>query len=117
MIIQSLKILNICIPIQAWKLWNEDRVMEFVDPVLAQSCTSKQLVRCINVGLLCVQDRPIDRPSMASVVVMLESETSVPALPRQPTFTMDRSFSETDSSTIDLKAMSVNDSTTMLTGR
>lgn len=91
--------------------------MEFVDPVLTQSCTSKQLVRCINVGLLCVQDRPIDRPSMASVVVMLESETSVPALPRQPTFTMDRSFSETDSSTIDLKAMSVNDSTTMLTGR
>nr|XP_018686510.1 PREDICTED: G-type lectin S-receptor-like serine/threonine-protein kinase B120 [Musa acuminata subsp. malaccensis] len=101
----------------AWKLWNEDRMMEFVDPVLAQSCTSKQLVRCINVGLLCVQDRPIDRPSMASVVVMLESETSVPALPRQPTFTTDRSFSETDSSTIDLKAMSVNDSITMLTGR
>ena len=32
------------------------------------------MVRCIQVGLLCVQDRANDRPDMHSVVLMLESE-------------------------------------------
>ncbi|XP_074581277.1 G-type lectin S-receptor-like serine/threonine-protein kinase B120 [Curcuma longa] len=107
----------------AWKLWNEGRVMEFIDPVIKESANSTSLkssvTKCLNLALLCLQDQPNDRPSMASVVVMLESDTVVPAPPRQPTFTTDRSFCETeDSSTVELKAISSSGvSITMLTGR
>ena len=33
----------------------------------------EQVLRCIQIGLLCVQDDPNERPSMASVVLMLKS--------------------------------------------
>ncbi|KAG1347226.1 G-type lectin S-receptor-like serine/threonine-protein kinase B120 [Cocos nucifera] len=101
----------------AWKLWNEDRAMEFVDPIISDSCSRRQVSRCINVGLLCVQDRPNDRPTMASVVMMLGSETANHPPPRRPTFTVESSYSETDSSTIDLNIMSANASITIVDGR
>ncbi|KAG6502196.1 hypothetical protein ZIOFF_042085 [Zingiber officinale] len=107
----------------AWKLWNEGRAMEFIDPVIKESANSTSLkssvTKCLNLALLCLQDHPNDRPSMAAVVVMLESETVVPTPPRPPTFATDRSFSETEeSSTVELKAISsASVSITMLTGR
>lgn len=107
--------------IQAWKLWNEGRVMEFIDPVMKESFNTTSLIssvnKCMNLALLCLQDRPNDRPSMASVVVMLQSDFVVSARPKQPTFTAKRSFSETDSSATEVKATSTNASITVLTGR
>jgi hypothetical protein len=32
-----------------------------------------EMMRCIHVGLLCVQQNAVDRPDMASVVLMLNS--------------------------------------------
>lgn len=90
--------------------------MEFVDPSIWNSCSLTEVSRCINVGLLCVQDRANDRPTMSSVVVMLESGTIDNALPRQPTFAAERSPSDTESSTFDLR-LSANASITRLTGR
>ena len=40
-------------------------------------------LRCIHLSLLCVQQRPEDRPSISSVVVMLGSENALPQ-PKQP---------------------------------
>ncbi|XP_020674726.1 G-type lectin S-receptor-like serine/threonine-protein kinase B120 isoform X1 [Dendrobium catenatum] len=101
----------------AWKLWNEDSVMEFVDSSIISSCSVKEVSRCINVGLLCVQDRAIDRPTMSSVILMLEGENSMCPMPRQPTFAAEMSQSDTDSSTFDKRIVSANASITMLTGR
>ncbi|KAJ0988258.1 hypothetical protein J5N97_006614 [Dioscorea zingiberensis] len=98
----------------AWKLWNEDNVMEFVEPTIRDKCSRREVFRCVNVGLLCVQDRANDRPTMSSVILMLESGTSNHPLPRQPTFAVDTS--ETDSSSFDLRLKN-SDSITMLTGR
>ncbi|XP_072993283.1 G-type lectin S-receptor-like serine/threonine-protein kinase B120 isoform X2 [Typha latifolia] len=97
---------------QAWKLWNEDNVLEFVDPSIRNSCSLKEVSRCINVGLLCVQDRSNDRPTMSSVIIMLESGTMENASPRQPTFAAGIIPGHTDSSSAD-----VNASITTLTGR
>lgn len=100
----------------AWKLWNEDNVMEFADPSIRDSCSLTEVSRCINVGLLCVQDRANDRPTMSLVVVMLESGTIDNTLPRQPTFAAEKNPSDTESSTFDLR-LSANASITRLTGR
>ena len=42
--------------------------------------------KLINIGLLCVQDSPADRPTMSSVNVMLSSNTVSLQVPSRPTF-------------------------------
>ncbi|KAG0447706.1 hypothetical protein HPP92_028176 [Vanilla planifolia] len=101
----------------AWKLWNEDDVMELVDPCIRDKCSIREVSRCIIVGLLCIQDRANDRPTMSSVMLMLESENCVHPMPRQPTFAGEMSQSETDSTSFDQKLISANASITILTGR
>uniref|UniRef100_A0A7N2M967 Receptor-like serine/threonine-protein kinase n=1 Tax=Quercus lobata TaxID=97700 RepID=A0A7N2M967_QUELO len=69
----------------AWILWNEGRPLELIDECLGESCTMSEVLRCIHLSLLCVQQRPEDRPNMSSVVVMLSSECAL-AEPKQPGF-------------------------------
>lgn len=80
----------------AWKLWNEGRAIELVDPSIADSCCRDEVLRCIQVGMLCVEESANSRPSMPSVVLMLESENATLPLPRQPTFTSIRSSVDID---------------------
>ncbi|KAJ7951784.1 putative Receptor protein kinase [Quillaja saponaria] len=70
----------------AWQLWNEGRAMELMDPTLNESCKANEVLRCIHVGLLCVQYQAIDRPSMFDVVAMLSNENIQAAKPKQPAF-------------------------------
>ncbi|CAN4122487.1 unnamed protein product [Withania somnifera] len=73
----------------AWKLYKNDRSLELVDEQLADSCNISQILRSIQVGLLCVQQRPDDRPSMFSVVQMLTNESLLPQA-KEPGFFMER---------------------------
>lgn len=65
--------------------------MELIDPSVVGSCYQNEALRCIHVAMLCVQDSAGDRPTMSSVVLMLESENATLPMPRQPTFTSTRS--------------------------
>lgn len=60
---------------QAWVLWCERKVMELMDPILIEPRSRSDTVRLIHIGLLCVQVKAADRPTMSSVVVMLGSES------------------------------------------
>jgi hypothetical protein len=71
------------------------------------SSSLSEVIRCIQVGLLCVQQRPEDRPSMSTVVVMLSSEISLPQ-PKQPGFYTERSFSEQETSSSSIRSASRN---------
>ncbi|GMY31578.1 G-type lectin S-receptor-like serine/threonine-protein kinase At4g27290 isoform X1, partial [Fagus crenata] len=79
----------------AWRLWIEDRPIELIDDSVGDF-NIFEVLRCIHVGLLCVQNRQEDRPNMSYVVLMLSSESLLPK-PRQPGFYTDSSR-ETDSS-------------------
>ncbi|BAT94001.1 hypothetical protein VIGAN_08056600 [Vigna angularis var. angularis] len=68
----------------AWKKWTEQTPMEFVDPTLRGSCSRNEVNRCIHIGLLCVQENPSDRPSMATIALMLNSYSVTMSMPRQP---------------------------------
>ncbi|GMN68860.1 hypothetical protein TIFTF001_037909 [Ficus carica] len=59
----------------AWKLMKAGREIELLDACLKDSHDSFEVLRCIHVSLLCVQQRPADRPTISSVVVMLGSES------------------------------------------
>jgi hypothetical protein len=82
---------------QAWKLWIEDKPMELIDELVGNSCSLSSALRHIHVGLLCVQQRPEDRPNMSSVVQMLTSE-SLLSKPKQPGFFMESPTTDYSSS-------------------
>lgn len=70
---------------QAWRLWSEKRPLELIHESLGDSLTLTDVLKVIHVGLLCVQERPEDRPSMSRVVLMLNGERPMPK-PKQPAF-------------------------------
>ncbi|CAH2078374.1 unnamed protein product [Thlaspi arvense] len=74
----------------AWYLYTHGRSEELVDPKIRVTCNKREALRCIHVAMLCVQDSAAERPNMAAVLLMLESDTSTLAVPRQPTFTSNR---------------------------
>ncbi|WCJ42969.1 G-type lectin S-receptor-like serine/threonine-protein kinase At1g11330 [Euphorbia peplus] len=72
----------------AWKLWNENNIRDLVDEVLSESDPSSkaEILRCIHVGLLCVQEFAKDRPNSSTVLSMLTSEIVDLPTPKQPAF-------------------------------
>ncbi|KAM6544095.1 hypothetical protein CsatB_008542 [Cannabis sativa] len=77
---------NLNLVAYAWQLWSEGKGVEFVDEAMGGSYVALEAIRCIHVGLLCVQDHTTDRPSMADVIFMLSNETNRPQ-PIRPIFT------------------------------
>ncbi|CAL5062373.1 unnamed protein product [Urochloa decumbens] len=58
-----------------WEHWEAGTATETVDPCMGGSFSEGDLLKCIHVGLLCVQGDPAVRPVMSSVVTMLGSDT------------------------------------------
>ncbi|XP_024005112.1 receptor-like serine/threonine-protein kinase SD1-8 [Eutrema salsugineum] len=84
-----------------WRNWKEGKGVEIVDPITVDSSSTfrpHEILRCIQIGLLCVQERAEDRPMMSSVVLMLGSETTAIPYPKPPGYCVGRSPFETDSS-------------------
>ncbi|XP_058101997.1 G-type lectin S-receptor-like serine/threonine-protein kinase At4g03230 [Magnolia sinica] len=81
----------------AWKLWNEGRGLEIMDPSISDSKVAHEVDRCIHVGLLCVEEDPTDRPTMPSIVLML-GKSARPPSPKQPAFSTWKSLTSADPS-------------------
>ncbi|XP_059596156.1 cysteine-rich receptor-like protein kinase 29 [Vitis vinifera] len=69
----------------AWRSWRDGSVSNLIDPSVSSGSRS-EIMRCIHIGLLCVQENVADRPTMASVVLMLSSYSLTVPLPSQPAF-------------------------------
>ncbi|GAY51192.1 hypothetical protein CUMW_132390, partial [Citrus unshiu] len=84
-----------------------------MDPTLDESCSPDEVIRCIHVGLLCVQDRAADRPTMSDVGSMLTNDTMALSKPKQPAFYINISsdYEEPEVTEIKLEVCSVNDVT------
>ncbi|XP_022873944.1 cysteine-rich receptor-like protein kinase 25 [Olea europaea var. sylvestris] len=76
-----------------WKNWHEGTATNIIDPALRTSAGSlPDIIRCVHIGLLCVQENASDRPTMAAIVLMVTSSSITLSIPSQPTFLMSRSF-------------------------
>ncbi|KAF5475543.1 hypothetical protein F2P56_007342 [Juglans regia] len=95
-----------------WELWKEGKAMEIVDSSLVDKTPDNEVARCIQIGLLCVQEYATDRPNMSSVVAMLGNDRPLPS-PQQPAFVLKGSNHRKDTSTSD-GAISVNEVTVSL---
>ena len=69
-----------------------------MDSCLEGSYVESQVLKCIQVGLLCVQQLPQDRPDMLSVVSMLGNEGVTLPQPKQPGFFIERNPIDSDAS-------------------
>ncbi|CAA7049636.1 unnamed protein product [Microthlaspi erraticum] len=70
----------------AWRLWSNGTGLDLVDPIIVDNCQRNEVVRCIHIGLLCVQEDPVDRPTFSTIIVMLTSNTVTLPVPQQPGF-------------------------------
>ncbi|XP_056172139.1 cysteine-rich receptor-like protein kinase 44 [Syzygium oleosum] len=68
-----------------WKHWREGSISNIVDPSIT-SGSSTEIARCIHIGLLCVQENAVNRPTMASVLLMLNSHSVTLQVPSRPAF-------------------------------
>ncbi|XP_037473719.1 cysteine-rich receptor-like protein kinase 6 [Triticum dicoccoides] len=69
-----------------WDRWMATTVLDMMDPCMNTSFSESCVLRCIHIGLLCVQENPADRPLMSSVVMMLGSDTVPLSAPSKPAF-------------------------------
>ena len=65
-------------------MWGERRWFALVDASMAASGCTLEMMRCINIALLCVQENATDRPSMSDVVAMLSSKSVTLPEPKHP---------------------------------
>ncbi|XP_024018700.1 cysteine-rich receptor-like protein kinase 10 [Morus notabilis] len=92
-----------------WHLWNEEKALDLVNPCLRDSCHPNEFLRYIQIGLLCVQENALLRPTMSSVVLMLKSEVQSLSQPERPAFITSRYTSQQE--IIAVNSCSVNEIT------
>ena len=73
---------------QAWNKWRDGTSSNLVDPTLRTDSTT-EILKCIHIGLLCVQENVVNRPTMASVVLMLSSDSMTLSVTLRPAFMME----------------------------
>ncbi|CAA0825137.1 Unknown protein [Striga hermonthica] len=103
-----------------WKMWKEGNVGDVIDQRI--SSHRVEIVRCIHIGLLCVQELPQDRPSISFVLSMLRSEIIDLPEPKQSAFVLNSTHSSTGTSSTQQSqkssSISLNNVTlTMVDGR
>uniref|UniRef100_A0A0E0DCZ3 non-specific serine/threonine protein kinase n=1 Tax=Oryza meridionalis TaxID=40149 RepID=A0A0E0DCZ3_9ORYZ len=76
----------------AWILWKDGKAEDFMDSIILESYSLSEFLLCIHVGLLCVQEDPNARPSMSSVVAILENEVTAIPTPKQPAYFVPRNY-------------------------
>ncbi|KAI5324549.1 hypothetical protein L3X38_033622 [Prunus dulcis] len=69
----------------AWRSWREGTASNLIDPTL-KTDSRNEIMRCIHIGLLRVQENVADRPTMASVNIMTNSYSLTLPVPSQPAF-------------------------------
>ncbi|KAM6595298.1 hypothetical protein CsatA_005822 [Cannabis sativa] len=76
----------------AWTLMKEGNAFKLIEKFLLSDphINMEEALRCIHIGLLCVQQKPFDRPNMSSVVLMLGDKSILPQ-PKPPAY-----FTNTD---------------------
>ncbi|GAU18244.1 hypothetical protein TSUD_175860 [Trifolium subterraneum] len=69
-----------------WIKWREDNILSVIDEGIYDPSYHNYILRYIHIGLLCVQENAVDRPTMAEVISMLNSEAELPSPSSKPAF-------------------------------
>ncbi|XP_059439331.1 cysteine-rich receptor-like protein kinase 10 isoform X2 [Corylus avellana] len=70
----------------AWKLWRDGSPLDLLDPTLGDSYSRDEVIKCLHIGLLAVQNDPVDRPTIESIILMLQSYSVPLPSPQEPAY-------------------------------
>ena len=59
--------------------------MDIIDPSLEKSYPTDEVLRCIQIGLLCVQESAMDRLTILAIIFMLGNNFAL-SFPKRPAF-------------------------------
>ncbi|XP_037438323.1 receptor-like serine/threonine-protein kinase SD1-8 [Triticum dicoccoides] len=76
--------------VYSWNMWKEEKTDELPDSSIIDTSPDEVLL-CVHVALLCVQENPDDRPCMSSVVFVLENGSTTLTTPNRPAYFVRRS--------------------------
>ncbi|KAF7067247.1 hypothetical protein CFC21_073159 [Triticum aestivum] len=71
--------------VYSWNMWKESKTEELLDSCIVNTSPVEVLL-CVHVALLCVQENPDDRPLMSSVVFILENRITTLTAPSRPAY-------------------------------
>ncbi|KAF8029662.1 hypothetical protein BT93_E2172 [Corymbia citriodora subsp. variegata] len=83
----------------AWNQWRDGTPLAVLDPTIVDSYSRDEVLRCLHICLLCIQEDPALRPTMTTVVLMLSSNSINPPAPQHPAFFVQMKGLELDQST------------------
>ncbi|XP_052151438.1 cysteine-rich receptor-like protein kinase 10 [Oryza glaberrima] len=69
-----------------WEKWRTRSLADAVDASLGGRYPENEVFSCVQIGLLCVQENPADRPDISAVVLMLSSNSTSLQTPSKPAF-------------------------------
>ncbi|XP_040862032.1 cysteine-rich receptor-like protein kinase 25 isoform X5 [Glycine max] len=70
-----------------WRQWKDQAPLSILDPNLEENYSQFEVIKCIHIGLLCVQENKNIRPTMTKVIFYLDGHTldELPS-PQEPPF-------------------------------
>ncbi|KAK7364263.1 hypothetical protein VNO80_12792 [Phaseolus coccineus] len=69
-----------------WRQWRDETILSILDPSVKEKYSEQEVLICIQIGLLCVQQNPHARPSMVKIVSYLSNYLVELPRPEEPTF-------------------------------
>uniref|UniRef100_A0A0E0I1M3 Protein kinase domain-containing protein n=1 Tax=Oryza nivara TaxID=4536 RepID=A0A0E0I1M3_ORYNI len=70
----------------AWGMWKDGRWCDFIDQSFGDEYEPGEMMKCLVVALMCVQEKSAERPTMSDVVAMLSSDDIPLTEPKQPAY-------------------------------
>uniref|UniRef100_A0ACD5XVB2 Uncharacterized protein n=1 Tax=Avena sativa TaxID=4498 RepID=A0ACD5XVB2_AVESA len=80
--------------VYSWSMWTEGKTEILADSSILDSFSPDEVLLCVHVALLCVQENPDDRPLMSSVLFVLENGSTTLPPPNRPAYCVRQSVQQ-----------------------
>jgi hypothetical protein len=98
---------------QVWRQWKDQTPLSILDPDIKEDYSNIEVIKCIQIGLLCVQNDSEARSSMVTVASYLSSNSIELPIPQEPAFLLHgRTYSSSTQSANSSALLSINEMTT-----
>ncbi|KAG5134042.1 hypothetical protein JHK82_025230 [Glycine max] len=97
-----------------WKQWSDHTPLNILDPDITENYSEIEVIKCIQIGLLCVQQDPDARPTMVTVASYLTSHPIELPTPQEPAFFLHGRMDENAVANESSSNQSINTSTPLI---
>ncbi|RDX65271.1 Cysteine-rich receptor-like protein kinase 7, partial [Mucuna pruriens] len=74
-----------------WRQWKNQEPLSIMDSHIKESYSQIEVLKCIHISLLCVQENPNVRPTMTTIISYLNNHSLELPSPQEPAFFFGRS--------------------------